>query len=141
MNDPRIITFAVPFDLSAKQSTRFTMRGGFPRRYTPKKIVNNASALARLIGRYVPDEPLNGPLRFEATVIYQWRKSASKTAKAKGRAWKDTLPDFDNLCKQLCDVLQSCGFYGNDSQIAEATIRKWWGDEGPMLYVLLEELR
>jgi len=127
------LSFFIPHEVKPKQSMR--MANGVS--YTPAKIKNNAKALQALLLPHRPKVPLSGPLRLDLLFQFPWRKSEPK--KNRTRAWpKDTKPDFDNLCKQFCDVLQSMGFFWNDSQIADVRIRKVWTDS-PGVQVMIEQ--
>lgn len=130
------IQFSIPWIVQPKQSTRFTKEG---RRYTPKAVKENAAALAAMFAPFVPDEPLVGPVRLHVAFWYPWRKSEPKWRRAKGWAWKDTKPDDDNLRKQVSDVMEKCGFFTNDSQIAWGETTKQWGDKG-CVNIILKEL-
>jgi len=128
------LEFFIPHEVRPKQSFR-TARGV---NYTPKAIKQNAAALQTLLLQHCPRVPLAGPLRLDIVFQFPWRMAEPKKNKRKARP-KDTKPDFDNLCKQLCDVLQSMGFFVNDSQIADIHVRKVWTDS-PGVQVFMEEM-
>lgn len=123
------IEFFIPVRVLPKQSFRAAGRSG----YTDPRIKANAEELAYYAGRYAYEFPLEGPLRVELVFQFPWRNSDKKRQKARP---KDTRPDCDNLCKQVCDVLQACGFYNDDAQLADVHIRKVWTDyEGVQVYL------
>lgn len=130
------IEFSIPWIVQPKQSTRFTKEG---RRYTPKGVRENAAALAAMFAEHVPDKPLAGPLYLDVTFAYPWRKSESKKRRDAAIQWKDTKPDCDNLYKQVADVMERCGFFENDAQIATVGISKQWRDN-PSLSIRLGEI-
>ncbi len=125
------IAFTVPFQVKPKQSTRFGGKRSFP----DAKVKRNAQGLTALIAEHRPPKPLEGPLSLSLVFIYPWRKAEPKKNRV-GMKPKDTTPDLDNLTKQVCDVMQSVGFYVNDSQIARKKLEKNWGD-APALHVEL----
>lgn len=121
------IEFFIPWVVKPKQSFRMGKGGrGFP----VPKASRNADALTVLAAQYRPDKPLEGPLQLDIVLRYPWRKSEKKRNIALGELAKDTRPDWDNLAKQVCDVLESGGFFLDDAQIADARVRKVWRD-GP----------
>lgn len=116
-----MIQFYLPFRTKPKQSFRYTNKG---HRYTPVPVKRNAEALALLASKHRPAEPLKGPLSLRLIFTFPWRISDTRRI----TLWKDTTPDWDNLSKQVCDVLQSTGFYRNDSQLACVCVEKQWAD-------------
>jgi len=131
-----MIEFFIPFEVKPKQGDRSAVVNGHVRHYQPKKVTSNANALVLLSKQYRPTAPLVGPLRLELMFYSAWRKADSKKVRAAGKAWHDTKPDWDNMCKQLCDVLQSAGFYANDSQLADISVKKLRTDS-PGVFVRL----
>jgi Holliday junction resolvase RusA-like endonuclease len=94
---------------------------------TPEKTMNYETLIRQLFAvKYPGFEPLEGPLALTVEAFLLIPKSASrkkKAAMADGEIIPEKRPDFDNLAKIAADALQ--GFaYRNDSQIAEAVIRK-----------------
>ena len=68
-----------------------------------------------------------------------WPRSTSKSKRAAGDAPMDVKPDWDNWGKQICDVLERCGFVWNDSQFADVRVRKLRSDR-PGADIVLEEM-
>lgn len=130
-----MIEFTIPFQVKPKQSTRFGKHC-----YPDAKVKRNADSLAALMAQYAPSEPMQGPVSLTCWFMYPWRKSEPKKNRSFRTRPKDTKPDLDNLVKQVCDVMESCGFIVNDSQIAEKNARKMWG-EAPILTVRINELQ
>lgn len=126
-----MIAFTVPFQVKPKQSTRFGGKRSFP----DAKVKRNAQGLTALIAEHRPPKPLEGPISLSLVFVYPWRKAEPKKNRV-GMKPKDTRPDLDNLTKQVCDVMESTGFYTNDSQIAKYELSKWYGD-APELHVEL----
>ena len=94
---------------------------------TPEKTVNYETLIRQLFAvKYPGFEPLGGPLALTVEAFLLIPKSASrkkKAAMAEGEIIPEKRPDFDNLAKTAADALQGVAFR-NDSQIAEAVIRK-----------------
>ena len=126
-----MIDFTINYSVAPKQGDRSrivrTKTGKqFVSHYTPANVRRNASTLALLMQPYVPDKPLEGPLRLSLDFGYLWRTGTSLKVRTSGTKPKDTRPDWDNLCKNVCDVLQESGFFANDSQLAEVHVTKTW---------------
>lgn len=123
------IEFEIPFTAIAKQAdrSRIVKTGSgrqFVAHYQPKEIVEHADNLAALLAPHRPTAPLRGPLELTLTFKFPWLGTAPSRVIAAGWYPKDTKPDWDNLSKQICDVLQKCGFFINDSQIWNSHVRK-----------------
>jgi Holliday junction resolvase RusA-like endonuclease len=140
-----LINFTLPIVAVGKRSTEYRVvprKGGaghFVAGYQPKVARDNARNMAALMAPHAPPKPLAGPLRLDVVFRWPWRKSELKRNIAKGSMPHDVKPDFDNCCKQLCDVMQSVGMFTNDSQLAEVRVKKFWTDQGG-IDVWLEEL-
>lgn len=130
-----VIEFTIPYAVRPKQGDRshvVTDSHGnqFVAHHPDPKVKANAESLAALVAAHRPAEPLAGPLALELTFIFPWRKSESQRIRDRwGLRPKDTKPDWDNLSKQLCDVLERAGFFTNDSQLADVRVRKFWGSQ------------
>lgn len=117
-----------------KQSFRIGKGHG----YQTKKVTDNAEDLWVQMREYVPVTPLRGPLLCDYYVTYPWLKRHTTRERAKGKIWKSTAPDWEQLAKQLSDVLEGV-FFKNDAQIASGVCEKWWGLE-PGVRVRIEQL-
>lgn len=80
--------------------------------------------------RYVPDEPIRGPVR----VMVKWCYPA--TGKHRAGEWKTTKPDADNLQKALLDCMTKLRFWKDDAQVASQIVEKFWSDvPGVFVYI------
>ena len=84
--------------------------------------------LLTLFAPHRPPKPYQGPIYLQVKWVYPWRKSEPKKNRALGRIPCDTLPDADNLCKLVLDLMTRLGYWNNDSQIAQLRFVKEWGD-------------
>lgn len=139
-----VIEFSIPFLVRAKQGDRARMaktKEGklYVMHHPARKVLDNAKLVATFAQRYAPDEPFKGPIRLDLTFVVPWRSGESKRTRAIGERPKHTRPDLDNLAKQVCDVLESLGFYRDDAQISDLHLRKRWGP-APRLDVRVERL-
>ena len=136
------IDFHIPYVIQPKQSVRsrvaYSNAGkAYVATYQTKEIKENARQLASFVAPYRPATPLTGPLAALYVVRYPYRNSEPKKNRT-GAIPKGTNPDFEQLAKQLSDVLESCGFFKNDAQIYDARVIKLW-DPRPDVHVVIEE--
>jgi len=103
-----------------KQSFRIGRGKGFQ----PGRLKSNAQGLAMHIQRHAPREPWTGPVAVEIIAGFPLRKKEIGIVREVGWDWKCTKPDCDNLAKQVLDVLQGCGFFKDDSQVARLAVTK-----------------
>lgn len=129
------VSFSIPYVCGPKQSDRNKGRQHYP----DPKVKADAQSLASLVAPHRPDKPLQGPLGLSLTVRYPWRKTEKKKWVRLGKRWKSSRPDYDNLSKQIGDVLERTGFMANDAQIACGHIEKFWTEQGGM-DISLDEL-
>jgi Holliday junction resolvase RusA-like endonuclease len=73
--------------------------------------------------------PMTGPLRLEVLCVYRvppswptWKQAAARL----GKMWKTSVPDHDNLLKQVSDALNGYA-YGDDAQIVQTSFGKRYG--------------
>lgn len=99
-------------------------------RSTPKEM----RAALRMIGTIAKSTMkgramLTGALRLEVLCVYavpiSWHP-AKREAALLGQVWKTSRPDFDNLIKLVADAMNAV-VYGDDAQIARASIAKRYG--------------
>ena len=121
------IEFEIPFTVQPKQADRSTKSGIH---YQPKEVTENANNLAALVAPYRPAKPLDGPIIATFTFKFPWIGKHKKIRQTHTWWPKDTIPDLDNLEKQLCDVFQRSGFFKNDSRIFRKVTEKRYEDQG-----------
>jgi Holliday junction resolvase RusA-like endonuclease len=80
--------------------------------------------------KHKPDVPFTGPL--EVTFYFAFPLIKSDKGKP---APMTTKPDFDNLCKSVCDAMTKLGFWTDDSQITFGKVMKF---RNPVPYVGVE---
>lgn len=81
--------------------------------------------------------PLLGPVRLSLDFTFPWRTKDGRKVRARGRIPRETRPDCSNLAKTTEDRLVAMGFLGDDGQVVELVVRKWFGAE-PGIRVVLE---
>lgn len=87
-----------------------------------KDTVRQAKAkLSNHLFEFVPAEPLKGALKVSVTFAF-----GTKDKKKVRGEFRTSRPDVDNLYKGLADLLCSMGFFDDDSQIVDLSLRKLW---------------
>lgn len=121
-----IVQFTIPGRPTAWQRT--VGKGG--NRFTPRdmRVAQRAiQVLGKAAMRGKP--PLAGPVRLEVLCVYSippsWPRAKQECARA-GRLWKTTVPDHDNLGKQISDALNGVG-YVDDAQVVMSSVGKRYG--------------
>ncbi|MDQ6892168.1 MAG: RusA family crossover junction endodeoxyribonuclease [Acidobacteriota bacterium] len=79
-----------------------------------------------------PAKPLVGDVSLIVEYEWPWLKEHDKgkfrAFRARGRMPCRSKPDCSNLAKTIEDVLVALGYMGNDVDVVELTVRKWFGD-------------
>ena len=127
------VDFHIPCHVEPKQS----VRGSSIRYFQPTKLTNNAKLLASYMLPHRPRKPLTGPLRGFYVVRYPYRAREPKKNRT-GPIPKTNPPDFEQLGKQLSDVLESCRFFANDAHLYHAVVVKLW-DARADVHIVIEE--
>lgn len=127
-----IIEFEIPLAVKPKNSRKAFIHAGRAMLRDDPKEKANANNLIALCMPYRPPQPIEGPVMVTYAFRAAWRKSDAKK-RAKGKlpdcVPRPVAPDLGNLCKNMDDVLQQCGFVRNDSQIVcYGMTRKIWAD-------------
>ena len=128
------------------------MIAGHVRNYTPSKHpVNDFKATVRMAyqaerQRCGNDEllhylPCDAEMRVWIEAVFPRPKSKTKKRGDNPREWKPSKPDWDNIGKSVCDALNGLA-YNDDSQIVEATVKKWIAaaNEQPHVRIVIETL-
>lgn len=117
----------VPPTATAQQKGVY-VQNGRARFFTKQKVRDAEDFLAAMLAPHAPDDPLVGPLFFQARWCFPYRKSEKKSVTKVGREVPHTTrPDLDNLEKNLLDVLTRLGFWEDDAQVYTKSTAKVWG--------------
>ena len=81
--------------------------------------------------------PMTGPISMVVVLVWPFAKKhlATKAARALvsdplDKLPHDQKPDADNTLKALCDTMTKLGFWTDDKQLYEVTVRKFYGHQG-----------
>ena len=136
-----MIRLIIPGEPQGKQRAKvfpIRMKSGLiiRRGVTPAKTVAYETLIRELFAVTYPGfMPMEGPLSMEVDAYLGIPKSASRKrreAMEGGAVVPEKRPDVDNVLKTAADALQGLAFL-NDSQIAEAIIRKRFSSQPRMI--------
>ena len=134
----RFFESCIPPKTTAQQKG-VAFSGGRPRFYKKARVRESETLYSLILRKHAPKAPLSGALQVWVDVVFPWRKSDGKGVRA---AWKriphPVRPDADNLEKTILDVMSKLGFWGDDAQVADLRLRKYFGD-GPGVGVWIGE--
>lgn len=123
----------------AKGRPRVTKRGIA---YTPKRTAQAEARFRNAIEKWIPLEPLSGPLwvfiDFHLPVPKSWPKWKKEAARM-GMV-VPVKPDIDNLAKLPLDALTRSRFWHDDSQITELRCQKQYAPNEPYTSVSILSL-
>lgn len=127
MNDIRIRISCIPPKATKQQGVRIGRRGNKACIISGKKTTwaKAEAELTAMLAPYAPAEPMEGPLMMSIVWRHPYRASEPKRNRT-GDIPCHTLPDLDNLCKGVGDILAKLKFFHNDGQIAQLQARKYW---------------
>lgn len=137
-----MIQFTLPLEAIPVQTggKRLMIRGGRPLFFKDKRTDRYYKAIAAFAARYVPPAPLEGPLEIGLIFVMARPKRLMRKADPEDRIWCPVRPDWDNLCKGVCDGLQ--GFWLDDAQIVRANVEKFYAAKGenPKIHVTIRPI-
>lgn len=123
----RVRLSIVPPTATAQQKGVF-VRYGHAHFFTKQKVRDAEDFLAAMLAPHAPEEPLRGPVYFQARWCFPYRKSERKSVTRRGTEIPHTSrPDLDNLEKNLLDVLTRLKFWDDDAKVFTKSTAKVWG--------------
>lgn len=133
--------FEIEGKIKGKGRPRFSNCGGFVKTYTPADTASYENLIKvqfRITcGKWYSEMPL----KMKITAIHGIPKSTSKKDRARmlsGELKPTKKPDFDNICKIICDALNGIA-YKDDTQVVELKMQKVYGELEKVI-VEIEEL-
>ena len=139
-----MIRITIPIVPKAQKRDRIGTRGGHGFSYKDKAQKLEEDKLLTFLMASRPPVPLSGAISLEIRVYLpisqskpkKWREKASV-----GIILPLVKPDFDNLAKQISDVMNGV-FFVDDKQVCEAHIYKRYADVlGPRWEIILHETK
>lgn len=110
------------------------LRNGKPyiQHYTKENVESAATLFKLQLRQHKPQRPLQGPVKLFVILFFNIKEK---------RFWgkyKDTRPDLDNYIKLLNDQMTKCGYWSDDSQVAELHVKKRYAEEAQIYVRVLE---
>lgn len=93
----------------------FKLPNGQIRTYTPTKTQNWEATFQAMTAQYLPDTPLEGPLRVDILAVLPRPKRLMRQKDPDGLLWAPVRPDVDNIRKGVLDAMDL--FWGDDKQV------------------------
>lgn len=103
------------------------------RTYKTASLIGWENTLFRALEKFVPDEPLEGPILLQVTFGFKAKRKADLWK------WKLTRPDTDNMIKTVKDVMTRMHFWKDDNQVVHEVCKKMYVDE-PGIVIKIEKL-
>jgi Holliday junction resolvase RusA-like endonuclease len=128
------ITFRVDGLPKGAPRVRAFVRGKHAGVYTPGQADDWKALIALAARPHLPTTPIESACRVDAAFYFPRPKGHYRTGKHAAELKPDApidhtaKPDRDNLDKCVLDVLTQLGFWRDDAQVCEGTIRKAYGD-------------
>ena len=124
--------FTIPGSPQGKGRPRFSSYGGHVHTRTPEQTVLYENLVKTEYQRQCGDVrfPDGKAVNVVITAFYEIPKSAGKKKRKEmlgGFLRPVKKPDADNVAKVVCDSLNGIA-YRDDSQVAELTVRKFYGE-------------
>jgi len=135
------ITMILHITPTAQRRVRFRNYGKFVGTHKAPEQIAAEDFIMNYIKPYVPDTPMTGGIELIMKAVFPVPTSKPQwwaTAAINGTIPHIKKPDKDNLEKNICDCMETMGFYKNDSQIFKSTIRKCYGEKGLWAIRLIE---
>ena len=94
--------------------------------------------LTALVGRYAPEQPLEGALQLVTKWIWPMETDGQGVLSGMEYRWKTSKPDTDNLIKMLKDCMTRTGYWKDDAQVVSEITQKFYG---PKAGIYIEVVR
>ena len=102
--------------------------------YDPPELRAARAKLTDMIGRYAPEQPLEGALQLVTKWIWPMETDGQIVLNGMEYRWKTSKPDTDNLIKMLKDCMTRTGYWKDDAQVASEITQKFYGPK-PGIYI------
>lgn len=137
------ISISIPGEpvTSTAQQKRAVAIPGKGIRFFKKAAYSKAEAsLVAQFAQHAPNELILGPVAVSVRFVFGFRKTEPKKRRALAPLPHDKRVDLDNLSKLYLDCLAKAGIIGDDAQIYDLDLSKYW-DESPSVEIELTTIR
>ena len=107
--------------------------------YDPPELRAARAKLTDLVGRYAPEQPLEGALQLVTKWIWPMETDGQGVLSGIEYRWKTSKPDTDNLIKMLKDCMTRTGYWKDDAQVVSEITQKFYGPK-PGIYIKVERM-
>lgn len=118
-----LVSFQVAGEPKPQPRPRAYNRGKHASVYNPDSADAWKAAVAAEALRCRPPEVLQGPLWVSLAF---WLPRPKRLMGKNYPEWHSSRPDADNLAKAVLDAIQDCGWWNDDGQVAELSVRKFY---------------
>lgn len=101
--------------------------------FKKKTVAQSRAELVRRLQDHAPEAPTRKPVRLEVLLTFDIKD------RKKWGNYKTTKPDCSNYIKELEDAMTECGFWEDDSQVAELSITKVYAEKAS-IQITIDEL-
>lgn len=112
--------------VTAQQKGIRKRKNGKPYVYTKQDVNDVRQLFQAYLCKHVPETPFEGPVKVK--IGYEYFTADRKKLTFGPWGWKTTKPDCDNLSKLVLDTMTECGYWKDDSQVAQSVYEKMWVD-------------
>jgi len=123
-----LVSFSVAGEPKPQPRPRAYTRGKHASVYNPDTADAWKAAVAAEALRCRPLEVLQGPLWVSLAF---WLPRPKRLMGRDYPEWHSSRPDADNLAKAVLDAIQDCGWWDDDGQVAELSVRKCYARLDP----------
>ena len=121
-------TFILNLDTMPKGTAQQKRYNGKTHTYFKSKSLRNTEFIFfESLYPHAPDKPSEAPIRL--MVIFNFDVKDKK----KWDKYKTSVPDVDNYAKAFIDQMTRCGYWKDDSQIADLHLVKTWGKDARII--------
>jgi Holliday junction resolvase RusA-like endonuclease len=87
-------------------------------------------AVRRACFQRMPATPWDGPVSLTIDAYFERPKRLCRRSDPEGPLRHTAKPDRDNVDKAILDALKEAGLFGDDSQVCDGPVRKWYAAKG-----------
>lgn len=137
------IKFSIPGSPFGKQRPKFSRVGKYVKTYTPEETVRYENLVKVMYQQAAKGRMFNSNAVLDVRIIayYGIPKSTSKKnrkAMLEHKIRPAKKPDFDNICKVICDGLNLVAYH-DDSAVVDAQVRKFYSEK-PRVEVTIKKI-
>lgn len=132
-----MVHFFIPMKIptATHQEKQVRVIHGKPCFYEPTNVKDARQKYLAYLGKYVPEQKLEGAISLTVKFVFCDEKMASSYR------WKTTKPDTDNMIKLVKDCMTKLGYWHDDAQVCRELVEKFYSRDVEGIYIELEALK